>query len=149
MFISEFPIYLFNSTTPQNCKVEVDDEFYHITIDGKYLGLMERDYNSDFGFKSEDKNIIPLIEDLAYHLIESKNRTKFPERIIKIWGDTISRTEFINDSTLVVECHIETDLEEFGAVVRDVILDYVDFEEHLDIILTKEASEQIIEIGIN
>ena len=25
MFVNEFPIYLFNSKTPQNCKVEVDD----------------------------------------------------------------------------------------------------------------------------
>lgn len=149
MFVNEFPIYLFNSKTPQNCKVEVDDEVYHVTIDGKYLGFMERDYDSELGFKSEDENLTPLIEDLSALLIQNNNKIKFPEKIKEVWSDTIVRTEFINDSTLVVECHVETDFEDFGTVVRDLILDYVDFDDHLDIVLTKEGSEHIIEIGIN
>ncbi len=134
---------------PQLCRVDMDDETYFITIDGKTLGWMERDYSVDFGFTTDNPEIQALMPDLLVKLKEVKKRKDFGEMVKTVWGENIISTKFIDDEKLLVIVHIDTDLDEFGNVVRDIVLDYVEFEEHLDLILKKENTQETFEVGIN
>lgn len=149
MHYTHFTIYPADTMIPQLCRVDMDDETYFITIDGKTLGWMERDYSVDFGFITDNPEIQALMPDLMEKLREVKKRQDFGEMVKTVWGENVISTKFIDDEKLLVVVHKDTDLDEFGNVVRDIVLDYVEFEEHLDLILQKENTGETFEVGIN
>jgi len=145
----QFIIYPIDTSMPQNCIVHVEGETYFVHIEGNFIGSMVKDSDSDFGFATDNKELKPLIESLAGHIQEKSLREEFPEVLKAVWGENIVSTEFVNEETLMVVCHQDTDLDEFGNVVLDIITDYVEFDEYLELILTKTDSEEIFEVGIN
>ena len=149
MYTTQFIIYPIDTVIPQLCRIDIDDETYFITIEGKTIGWMERDYNVDFGFTTENPDVQPLIEELTGRLQQIQLRKDFDVMVKKVWGPNIISTEFIDDETLLAIVHKDTDLDEFGNVVKDLVLDYVEFDEHLNLVLKKDETGETFEVGIN
>lgn len=149
MHYTHFTLYPVDTMIPQLCRVDMEDETYFITIDGKTIGWMERDYSVDFGFITDNPEIQALMPDLLVKLIEVKKRKDFGEMVKTVWKETVISTKFIDEEKLLVIVDKDMDLDEFASVVRDIVLDYVEFEEHLDLILKKENTGETVEVGIN
>nr|WP_315420981.1 hypothetical protein [uncultured Pedobacter sp.] len=149
MYTTHFLIYPVGTFHPQLCRVDIDDETYNITIEGNTIGWMERDYSVDYGFTTDNPEVLALLPDLTEKLKEIQLAKDFGIKIKTVWGPNIISTEYIEDDKLIVIVNKDTDLDEFGNVVKDVVLDYVEFEEHLDLILQKDGTEETFIVGIN
>lgn len=60
MFNYNFKIYPLNGLDAV-CEIAVDDEFYFVNINGKSLGTMLRDDESEFGYTTQDEELKPLL----------------------------------------------------------------------------------------
>ncbi|WP_421940177.1 hypothetical protein [Pedobacter sp.] len=75
-------------------------------------------------------------------------RERFASEIRSLW-ENIVETTFINEETLMVYVSADTDFDEFADCVRDTVYDYVEFDEHLNLILSQMDGEEVVDIQIN
>lgn len=143
-----FNIYPIDTETPQDCIIHFEDGAYHVLVEGNLIGKMVRDKNAEFGYTTDDNNLSPLVEEIAGHIHESNLRDKFPDILRSVWN-VIIKAYFVNPETLLVTVRPDTDLEEFEDVVRDTVYDYVEFDEHLNLIISKDTEDRAIDIQIN
>lgn len=144
----EFKMY-HNSTTEQvKVKMEQEDEVYFVSIDDDFLGSMEIT-NSDVDFETDDEKLQEYIEGISMYLRNEKSKQDLPDLLLKRYGENIVRCEFINDEVLEIITHPDTDIEEFGNTVRDLIYDDVTFESKLSVVISKENDEYTFDFDIN
>jgi len=143
-----FNIYPVDSQTAQDCIVHFDRGIYHVHVEGKQVGMMVKDSSEEFGYATNDADLKPLIEEIAGHLHEKHLREKFAFDIRSIWN-VIVDSKFINEETLMVYVEADTDLSEFADCVRDTVYDHVEFDEHLNLILSRMDCDEVIDIQIN
>ena len=143
-----FHIYPIDTQHPQDCIVHFDRGIYHILIEGKQIGMMVKDKGDEMGYATQDEVLRPLIEEIGGHLHEIHLREKFAINIRSLWA-VIVETAFVNDETLMVYINPDADFNEFADCVKDTIYDYVEFDEHLNLILSQMDSEEVVDIQIN
>ena len=143
-----FNIYPVDTKTAQDCIIHFEHGAYHVLVEGNLIGKMVRDKDSEFGYSTDDSNLLPLIEELAGHMHEANLRNTFPDVLKSVWN-VIIKASFVNPETLLVTVRPDTNLEEFENVVRDTIYDYVEFDEHLNLIISKDTEDRVIDIQIN
>ncbi|WP_131535484.1 hypothetical protein [Pedobacter nototheniae] len=149
MLTTTFNIHPFGAKTAQNVIIHIDDEIYFVHVEGNFIGSMVMDSESEFGFSTENEELKQLIETLSGHLQQKQFKENFPRIIKEQWRENIVSVEFTDEETIMVVCHPEVDIDDFGSVVRDSIYDLVEFDEHLNVILTKAGSDEIFDIGLN
>ncbi|SER96811.1 hypothetical protein [Pedobacter rhizosphaerae] len=143
-----FNIYPIDTHHVKDCIVHFDRGIYRVHVEGKLIGMMVKDHVEKFGYSTEDKDLKPLIGEIAGHLHEKHLRKKFAMDIRSIWN-VILEANFINEETLMVYIKADTDLEEFADCVRDTIYDHVEFDEHLNLVLSQMDHDEVIDIQIN
>jgi len=145
----EFKMY-HNSTTEQvKVKMEQEDEVFFVSIDDDFLGSMEMITNSDVDFETDDEKLQEYIEGISMYLRNEKSKQHLPDLLLARYGENIVRCEFINDEVLEIITHPDTDIEEFGNAVRDLIYDDVTFESKLSVVISKENDEYTFDFDIN
>jgi|GEM_PF-1802752 len=143
-----FHIYPLGTKDAQDCIVHFDRGIYYVYLEGREVGMMVRDKSGEFGFATQDEMLRPLIEEISGHLHEIHLREKFASEIRSLWEDIVETT-FINEETLMVYVSADIDFDEFADCVRDTVYDYVEFDEHLNLILSQMDGEEVVDIQIN
>ncbi|KIA92259.1 hypothetical protein OC25_17650 [Pedobacter kyungheensis] len=143
-----FNIYPVDTSQAQVCIVHFDRGIYHVYVEGNEVGMMVRDKSEFLGFATMDEPLKPLIEEISGHLNERNLREKFAMDIRSRWN-VIIEARFLNEETLMVYISPETDFDEFANCVRDTVYDYVEFDEHLNLILAHMNGEEVVDIQIN
>lgn len=143
-----FHIYPVDTKNPQDCIVHFDRGIYHVLVEGKQIGMMVKDKSEEFGYATQDQQLKPLIEEIAGHLHELHLREKFATDIRSQWNVIVEAT-FVNEETLMVYISPDADFDEFAECVKDTIYDYVEFDEHLNLLLSQMDTDEVVDIQIN
>jgi len=145
----EFQMYHKSTSTPVKVKLQQEDEVYFVSIDDNFLGSMEIDLESEFGFTTTDEQLQEYIEGISLALGEETEKHLFALLLLGKYGQNIIRHKFINDDVLELIAHKDTDIEEFGNVILDQIYDHVTFESKLSVVLSKEGDDYTFNFDIN
>ncbi|PWS32265.1 hypothetical protein [Pedobacter paludis] len=143
-----FNIYPFDSKQAQDCIVHFDSGIYHVHVEGKKIGVMVKNRNEEFAFQTDDKELMPLLEEISGNLHELQNRATFKDILLKKYSEILS-AEFTDQETLALTLSDDTDLGDFASCLSDVIYDDVEFDEHLNVILSNISGDEVRDIQIN
>lgn len=145
MIHPEFTIMPLGTNIKQQCRLEPCEGGFYVYIENAYTGLLTIDDRAPFGYSATGVNLIPLVEEIAMKL----KKYSFDKTIKKIWGLNILSAEWQDQGTIIAVVHPDTDLDEFGNVVLDVIYDYVDFKDSLVLLLNNRATSDEFKVVIN
>ena len=149
MFTYEFKMYHKSTTEQVDVLINVDDEFYFTSINGNYLGSFIVDDNSPLGYSSEDIELHEYLEGITMHFRDEKGKYDLAEKLMERYGQNLVSFQFTNDDILELVAHSDTDIEDFGNVVKDLIYDDVEFESKLSVVISKEGDEHTFDFDIN
>jgi len=149
MFTYEFKMYHKSTTEQVDVLINVDDEFYFTSINGNYLGSFIVDDNSPLGYSSEDIELQEYLEGITMHFRDEKGKYDLAEKLMERYGQNLVSFQFTNDDILELVAHSDTDIEDFGNVVKDLIYDDVEFESKLSVVISKEGDEHTFDFDIN
>ena len=149
MFTYEFKMYHKSTTEQVDVLINVDDEFYFTSINGNYLGSFIVDDNSPLGYSSEDIELHEYLEGITMHFRDEKGKYDLAEKLMVRYGQNLVSFQFTNDDILELVAHSDTDIEDFGNVVKDLIYDDVEFESKLSVVISKEGDEHTFDFDIN
>ena len=147
MNTQEFEMY--HNDTAVKIKLEQEDEVFFVSIDGKFLGSMEIAINSDVDFTTEDEPLKEYIEGISMYLRDSGEKRLLPVKLMNRYSNNLIDFQFTNDDILELIANEETDLEDFGSVIKDLIYDDVTFESKLTVVVSKESSDETFDFDIN
>jgi len=149
MFTYEFKMYHKSTTEQVDVLINVDDEFYFTSINGNYLGSFIVDDNSPLGYSSEDIELHEYLEGITMHFRDEKGKYDLAEKLMERYGQNLVSFQFTNEDILELVAHSDTDIEDFGNVVKDLIYDDVEFESKLSVVISKEGDEHTFDFDIN
>ena len=149
MFTYEFKMYHKSTTEQVDVLINVDDEFYFTSINGNYLGSFIVDDNSPLGYSSEDIELQEYLEGITMHFRDEKGKYDLAEKLMERYGQNLVSFQFTNDDILELVAHSDTDIEDFGNVVKDLVYDDVEFESKLSVVISKEGDEHTFDFDIN
>jgi len=149
MFTYEFKMYHKSTTEQVDVLINVDDEFYFTSINGNYLGSFIVDDNSPLGYSSEDIELQEYLEGITMHFRDEKGKYDLAEKLMERYGQNLVSFQFTNEDILELVAHSDTDIEDFGNVVKDLIYDDVEFESKLSVVISKEGDEHTFDFDIN
>ena len=149
MFTYEFKMYHKSTTEQVDVLINVDDEFYFTSINGNYLGSFIVDDNSPLGYSSEDIELHEYLEGITLHFRDEKGKYDLAEKLMERYGQNLVSFQFTNEDILELVAHSDTDIEDFGNVVKDLIYDDVEFESKLSVVISKEGDEHTFDFDIN
>lgn len=75
-------------------------------------------------------------------------REKFATDIRTQWNVIVEAT-FVNEETIIIYSSPDADFDEFAECVKDTIYDYVEFDEHFNLLLCEMGIDEVVEIQIN
>jgi len=149
MFTYEFKMYHKSTTEQVDVLINVDDEFYFTSINGNYLGSFIVDDNSPLGYSSEDIELHEYLEGITMHFRDEKGKYDLAEKLMERYGQNLVSFQFTNEDILELVAHSDTDIEDFGNVVKDLVYDDVEFESKLSVVISKEGDEHTFDFDIN
>lgn len=80
---------------------------------------------------------------------DEKEKHLLPLRLMNRYGENLVSYLFINDDILELTAHSDSDIDEFGNVIKDLIYDDVTFEGKLSVVLSKEGDDETFDFDIN
>jgi len=149
MFTYEFKMYHKSTTEQVDVLINVDDEFYFTSINGNYLGSFIVDDNSPLGYSSEEIELQEYLEGITMHFRDEKGKYDLAEKLMVRYGQNLVSFQFTNDDILELVAHSDTDIQDFGNVVKDLVYDDVEFESKLSVVISKESDEHTFDFDIN
>lgn len=149
MFTYEFKMYHKSTTEQVDVLINVDDEFYFTSVNGNFIGSFVVDENSPSGYSTEDAELEEYLEGITMHFRDETAKHELAEKLMARYGENLVSFQFTNDDVLELIAHQDTDIEEFGHVVKDSIYDDVAFESKLSVVLSKENGDYTFDFDIN
>ncbi|WP_231489928.1 hypothetical protein [Pedobacter sp. Leaf170] len=149
MNTTEFEMYINDIRRPSKIRIEEKDELFYVSIDDDFKGSMKIDKSTESGFVTDDAELQQHLYSIASHLDADRKISELPEKLLERYGDNLVSFRFIENDTLELTAHEDTDIEEFGNVVEDLIYDDVEFEKKLTVIVRKENDEYTYTFDIN
>lgn len=149
MFTKEFRMYHKSTTEQVDVLINVDDEFYFTSVNGNFLGSFIQDDNAEFGYSTEDLELQEYIEGISMHLKDDSGKLELADKLMARYAENLISYQYTNNDILELIAHDDTDLEDFGNVIKDLIYDDVTFESKLSVVLSKENDDYTFEFDIN
>lgn len=149
MFTKEFKMYHKSTTEQVDVLINIDDEFHFTSVNGNFLGSFIQDDNAEFGYSTEDLELQEYIEGISMHLKDDSCKLELADKLMAQYGENLVSYQYTNNDILELIAHEDTDLEDFGNVIKDLIYDYVEFESKLSVVLSKENDDYTFEFDIN
>ena len=143
--------YVFEIPTDEGLRetvIESGGECFSVQIDGRFVGSMWRDENKGLQWNTHDVELTPFILDIAAMLSEAFSRNGFPSILKGTYSEVIATT-WKSSETLEVVISADLNLQLFCALLKDEILNLVDFEEHLDLMVKKNDRTYFVIVSIN
>ena len=147
MNTQEFTMH--HSTGTVKVKLEQEDEVFFVSINDDFLGSMEMVTNADVDFTTDDDKLQEYVEGISMYLRNDKAKMKLGEKLMERYSPNLITYQYTNDDVLELVAHPESDIEEFGNAIRDLIYDDVEFESKLSVVLSKEGSGKTFHFDIN
>lgn len=149
MFTKEFKMYHKSTTEQVDVLINVDDEFHFTSVNGNFLGSFIQDDNAEFGYSTEDIELQEYIESISMYLKDDSGKHQLADKLMARYGENLVSYQFTNDDVLELVAHPDTDLEDFGHVIKDLIYDDVEFESKLSVVLSKESDDYTFDFDVN
>jgi hypothetical protein len=138
------------STTEQvDVLINVDDEFYFTSINGNFLGSFVIDDTVELGYSTEDIELQEYMEGVVMHFREETSKHELAEKLMSRYGENLVSFQFTNNDVLELIANPDTDIEEFGNLLSNLIYDDVTFESKLSVVLSKEGDKNTFDFDIN
>lgn len=147
MNTQEFTMYHSDGTV--KVKLEQEDEVFFVSINDDFLGSMEMVTNADVDFTTDDPKLQEYVEGISMYLRNDQAKMKLGEKLMERYSPNLVTYQYMNDDVLELVAHPESDIEEFGNAIRDLIYDDVEFESKLSVVLSKEGSGKTFHFDIN
>lgn len=149
MFTYEFKMYHKSTTEQVDVLINVDDEFYFTSINGNFLGSFVIDDTVELGYSTEDIELQEYMEGVVMHFREEISKHELAEKLMSRYGENLVSFQFTNNDVLELIANPDTDIEEFGNLLSNLIYDDVTFESKLSVVLSKEGDENTFDFDIN
>jgi len=138
-----------HSTGLVKVKLEQEDEIFFVSINDDFLGSMEMVTNADVDFTTDDDKLQEYVEGISMYLRNEQAKLGLAEKLMARYSPNLITYQYMNDDVLELVAHPESDIEEFGNAIRDLIYDDVEFESKLSVVLSKEGSGKTFHFDIN
>lgn len=149
MITLNFEMYHCSTTQPVKVHINIDDEFWFTSIDGNFKGSFVVDKNDPIGYSTEDAELKEYLEGIGMYLRDNDAKHHLADLLMKKYGDNLKAFQFTNNDILELVADEDTDIEEFGACIKDHIYDDVAFESKLSVVLSKEGDDYTVDFDIN
>ncbi|WP_316739234.1 hypothetical protein [Pedobacter aquatilis] len=149
MFTYEFKMYHKSITDTVDVLINVDNEFYFTSINGNFLGSFIVDEDSPYGYSSQDIELQEYMEGISMHFRDETAKHELAEQLMSRYGKKLLSYQFTNDDVLEFVAYEDTDIEELGNTVRELIYDDVTFESKLSVVFSKENEDYTFDFDIN
>jgi len=149
MFTTEFNMYHIDTKTPVMVKIEQDDEVMFVSVDGNYLGSMQENPDAEFGYETDDEELKTYLESVSMHYRDNEAKHLLADLLMLKYGENLASFQFTNEDVLELIAHEDSDIEEFGNVIRGQIYDDVTFESKLSVVISKDGDDYTFNFDIN